>query len=279
MAEPLSAFLDSFPLTSCPPPQLDSSLPPLPVASASSAAVDAAAPLSQVVLKKGLDSGRALLLNSAPQVHAFVDALAASAASNGDKAASVVAETVSAFRRQRAQVMRSANKRSNNGRQKSPGNISKEASIAGYYFERQIGLGLIDRLVPQVLDAARYCFNVFGYIPQNVVDDFQVYHELQVHGVESLHEQWVKAAEAYAQQIKEQKIFEMVLSGRGRECDANVRNNAASLKSYAKKKWLCELTRKQVTHVMGVRARLHNAMWCLGLQDILIEPVLATSAI
>lgn len=280
MAQNLSPLQDSFSFSGCPPPEADHARPSSPLAAASAAVVLAVAPLSQAALKRGIDSGRADLLKSVPQLESFVSSLSSSAASDGEKSTAVLLSAVKAFRRERAQVMRSANRGKAATRRKSPGNISKEASIAGNYFERQVGLALIEKMVPEVLEAARCCVTMFGRIPEDTINDLIVYQVLQTHGVASLHGEWEEAAEAHAQDFKEQTITRMVAAGRGRHIDANVRNNAASRKSYAKKTRLCELTRTQVAHILGVRARLQRAMCEYSQQEPdSFEPVLATSAI
>jgi hypothetical protein len=217
----------------------------------------AAAPLPQDTLKVGLSSGRAGLVDVLPAFAATV-ALLPSCLADPRKTRNLLTAAVKAFRCARAKLARDA-ARAPGASPKSPGNISKEASIAGGFFERQLDTALLAVAVPGLLAVAADCAVLFGRVPDDVLADVLVYSELAQAGggLEALHVTFEAEAEARAQAFKEHIVERMVGAGRH---GVGVRNNAASRKSDAKRTELCYLARTQVDHVLGVRRRILDGM-------------------
>jgi hypothetical protein len=227
--------------------------------------VAAAATLHQDVLKRGLSDGHAGLVDVLPEFYTAT-ALIPTLLGDTNKTLELLSSTTKAFRCARAEAARVAARKPGSS-PKSPGNISKEASIAGSFFERQLAIAVLSVAVPDLLATAAGCIEMFRRVPDDVLEEVRIYATLPYgqEGIAALCATFESSAEAQAQAVKERIVAEKVAAGGGAS-EARIRNNAASRKSDAKKNALCMLTRQQVHHMLGLRKRIAEAMGVYSLE-------------
>lgn len=93
-----------------------------------------------------------------------------------------------------------------------------------------------------------------------------IYARLQYgqEGLAALCQTFESSAEVRAKAVKDKIVAQKVAQGAGAN-EARIRNNAASRKSDARKTALCDLTRLQVQHLLGLRRRIVEVMTAYSL--------------
>lgn len=241
------------------PPALDEALPALILSAAS---------LPQRAIAHDLAHGRSGLSTHLPSLPVVAALISSSPPQNGAPPAVRIADAVKTFRRTRSARARAA-ARAPGGIAKSAGHISKEASITGAYFERQLTIAVMAESLQDLFVSAgaasifsdalwaemRGYYAVLGRLKAPCGANGAVCESI----VAAMNEGFERIAEEVGEKFKDAIVKKMKAKDGGWS-EVRVRNNAASRKTDEKRKILTRLLREQLDHILRVRSMVNDEL-------------------
>lgn len=233
-----------------------------------SALILSAASLPQRTISQDLVHGRSGLSTHLPSLPFVAALISSSPPHNGVPPAVRIADAVKSFRRTRSARARAA-ARAPGGTVKSAGHVSKEASVAGSYFERQLTIAVMAKCLQGIFASAGSASSFSEALWAEMHGYYAVLGRLKAPcGVDGavcesivavMNEGWERLAEVAGEKFK--KTIMQKMKAKDGECsDVRVRNNAASRKTDEKRKILTKVLREQLDHMLRVRSMVDNEL-------------------